>query len=103
VANFTGESFTAPFPTAGAQSCAGSRLTSPFKTDAAQSSSAQRFLSPCSPNFFMMRARDSGAPPGPAVYVTWEVTRIDIATPYPGIPPFGGPLVDTVFWALNRS
>jgi len=50
-------------------------------------------------HYFMKRARDSGAPPGPAVYVTWKVT--DITTAYPGALPYGGPLVDTMFWKLD--
>jgi len=100
MAAFTGESFTSPFPTDGAQACAAETDTAPFPTDGAQSTAAQVFGgSSGAVDVFMKRARDSGFG-GPGIfYVTWQVT--DLTTAYPFAAPYGGPLVDTVHWQIG--
>lgn len=44
---------------------------------------------------YRFRGRDSGAPPGAPVYVSW--TGNQTSTGYPDTPPYGGPVVDIVF------
>lgn len=54
-------------------------------------------------NTYVHRARDSGAPgypdDFPPTYVTWSANSTDAA--YTGSPPYGGPLVDHVYWQLD--